>query len=250
MISSRLADPGRLQNEEIDGFQARLLFTFWAGLNPLTANRERSLRILIRNCGIELKFIELGELRNWEIPSKPFHPGLKFLSPNHRSDYLRGYFMYHYGGAYVDLKPIKLRFGRFFRKLAQSRAEFCGSPEWFEDAVAGDSVMKSAYSEFASNGIFIFKKMTPFAREWLTRSERLLDYKYDSLVICHEKQFGRAELPLESSPHFDFLKTPPDYPLRWAELMGEIFHQLQWERKSSFILSLPPLYRIQKGNYR
>jgi hypothetical protein len=32
------------------------------------------------------------------------HPGVQYLSGNHKADYFRVYFMYYYGGGYADIK--------------------------------------------------------------------------------------------------------------------------------------------------
>jgi len=76
------------------------VFVFWTGDNEITENRKRCLNVLHSKTGVEVELIKASELKQYEHPDYPYHPAYHYLSLNHRSDYLRCYFMHVYGGAY------------------------------------------------------------------------------------------------------------------------------------------------------
>ena len=85
----------------------RALYMFWLGGNDLlTENRKLNLQYNEQHCGVKLHLITENNLQDWIIPSHPLHLCFPYLSNVHKVDYLRCYFMYHYGGAYCDVKRI------------------------------------------------------------------------------------------------------------------------------------------------
>ncbi len=54
------------------------------------------------------------------MPEKPFHSSFKYLATSHKSDFMRIYFLYFYGGGYTDIKHFHFDMGPFFRKLEKS----------------------------------------------------------------------------------------------------------------------------------
>lgn len=51
------------------------------------------------------------------MPEAPLHKAFQYLSPVHKSDYLRAYFMHFYGGGYADIKHIHFNWFAYFEKL-------------------------------------------------------------------------------------------------------------------------------------
>ena len=85
----------------------RRLWCVWAGDNPMTVNRMHSLDTLKElNPELELTLVTPSNLHRFIVPAHPLHEAYPHLSLPHRSDYLRAYFLHHYGGAYADIKSM------------------------------------------------------------------------------------------------------------------------------------------------
>ena len=80
------------------------IFIFWTGNNSLSENRIKSLESLKAVTGANIILITPNNLYYYIKPYAPLHPAYDYLSLVHKSDYLRSYFMYHYGGGYSDIK--------------------------------------------------------------------------------------------------------------------------------------------------
>jgi hypothetical protein len=189
-------------------------------------------------------------LSAWIRPEDPLHSAYNFLSSTHRSDYLRSYFMFHYGGGYADIKSLAWHWRPYLEALESDSVEidFYGSPEQSPMGVAGGEYLRPHYRSLVSNGAFIFRPHTPFAREWKARVARVLDAHLDLVLKRPGTYHPRAVVTgIHSYGRLDFRRGPRGYPLRWAEIQGEIFHPLQFERRSSFRAALPPL---SYGRYR
>jgi hypothetical protein len=74
----------------------RLVWVFWFGTEGLTTNRARALTVMENILGLPV--ILVGDLNIQSFLKWPVHPDVPYLSGNHKSDYYRIYFMYHYGG--------------------------------------------------------------------------------------------------------------------------------------------------------
>ncbi len=194
-----------------------VIFTFWTGDNPLTPNRKKGLESLKKNTGIEVKLITPKNLSNYIIKTHPLHPAYEFLSLNHRSDYLRAYFMYYYGGGYADIKKYSNSWAAAFKKLNRYPNKWAlGYQElgaWGVPKIEGKlgKDLKLNYLYLIGNGAFIYKPQSPIAKEWITEVEKRLDYF----------------LPLlKKNPAKDFFGKNKNYPIPWAHLTGEIHHPL------------------------
>ena len=82
----------------------RNIYVFWTGDNVMGPNRQRCLENLKTQSGMNVILVTKDNLSDFVLPEHPIHPAYKYLSLNHHSDYLRCYFMYHYGGVYSDIK--------------------------------------------------------------------------------------------------------------------------------------------------
>lgn len=57
------------------------------------------------------------------LPEYPLHKAFEFLSAVHKSDYLRSYLLYHYGGGYSDVKHFHYDMLPFFKQLEEGPAD-------------------------------------------------------------------------------------------------------------------------------
>lgn len=195
----------------------RVIYVFWTGDNEITPNRLEGIRSLERVSGIEVKLITPKNLSEYIKEFDPLPDAYNYLSLNHRSDYLRSYFMYHYGGGYADIKTYFHSWVSAFDKLDNSDAYVMGYPEvGFEGAaqhgIKNQNLKHDVYVHWrylVGNGAFICRPYTKMAAEWHTAVKNRL--------INHSKV-------LKEHPAKDIFGTNTDYPLPWGGMQGEIFH--------------------------
>ncbi|MGN0070081.1 MAG: hypothetical protein ACI350_10210 [Prevotella sp.] len=215
-----------LENEPLypwtDNFEdkvPRVIYVFWTGDNPITPNRVAGIDSLRRVSGVEVKLITPKELPSYIKPDDPLPEAFQYLSLNHKSDYLRSYFMYHYGGGYGDIKTYFKSWTSAFRQLDASDAYAIGYKEvGFYGAANHDIEQRSLKEDLMrywhiliGNGAFICKSHTQLAAEWHSEARRRLDL---------------WSTDLKKHPAMDYFGTNEDYPIPWGSMQGEIFHPL------------------------
>ena len=195
----------------------RVIYVFWTGDNEITPNRMRGIKSLEEVSGVRVQLITPKNLSEYMVEDDPLPEAYQYLSLNHRSDFLRGYFMYHYGGGYADIKTYYKSWVPAFDKLDASEAYVLGYPEVGWQGAKHDGMENEAlahdlgvyWSLLVGNGAFICRPHTKFAAEWYTASRRRL--------ISFTEQ-------LRQHPAKDAFGTNEDYPLAWECLQGAIFH--------------------------
>ena len=204
-------------SEELDKQIDRVIYIFWTGDNEITSNRLEGIKSLEKVCGVEVKLITPKNLFRYIKEDDPLPEAYQYLSLNHRSDYLRSYFMYHYGGGYADIKTYFMSWRPAFDKLEQSDAYVMGYPEvgfWgaaqhgiVHPALKNDLLVHWRY--LVGNGAFICRPHTKMAAEWHTAVKNRLIGFTDQL---------------REHPARDIFGKNADYPLPWGGMQGEIFH--------------------------
>lgn len=195
----------------------RVIYVFWTGDNEITPNRLKGIKSLEKVSGIRVQLITPKNLPQYIKAEDPLPEAYQYLSLNHRSDFLRGYFMYHYGGGYADIKTYYKSWVPAFDKLDGSEAYAIGYPEIGWRGVSNRKInnenlkndLAINWSLLIGNGAFICRPHTRFAAEWYSTSRRRLVEHTDALC---------------KHPARDFFGTNDDYPLAWESLQGEIFH--------------------------
>ena len=214
-----------------------IIFVFWTGNNELTENRKVGLNSLIDNAGIEIKLITPKNLNDYILPEYPIHKGYDYLSLIQKSDYLRCYFMLHYGGGYADIKPCLCSWKKLFEKLNANnlkwalgvREKFMGSVPKIEGRIGED--LKMYYNYLISNGGFIYKANSPICKEWMKEIHKRMD-------------FYLPELKKNPGGIYD----ENNYPIPWAYLAGHIMHPLILKYNEKVIYSDKDLFSLK--NYR
>lgn len=228
-----------------DGLKSNTIFCMWTGDNPMSAQRIQALWSIYNNTGCPVALINQNNLQHWVHPDYPLHPAYPFLSATHKSDYLRVYFMHHYGGGYTDIKQTTVSWPGFFHRLRESESYALGYQELAHgiphlSGAEGDEI-RSKHLELIGLCAFIFKKNSTLSNLWIERTHTLLDVKLHFLIeqpASHPQD--QTGLQLTNS-------SVSNYPLRWAELLGEIFHPLIFSFRQNLILdSINPLF----FNYR
>lgn len=195
----------------------RVIYIFWTGDNEITPNRLEGIKSLEKVCGVEVKMITPRNLPNYIKEDDPLPEAYQYLSLNHRSDYLRSYFMYHYGGGYADIKTYYKSWVPAFEKLDNSDAYVIGYPEvgfWgaAQHGVENANLKKDLWNHWRyliGNGAFVCRPHTKMAAEWHTAvKNRLLAYSEQ----------------LREHPAKNIFGKNADYPIPWGGMQGEIFH--------------------------
>lgn len=194
----------------------KVIYIFWTGDNPLTENRVRNLEILKTLTGVKIELITPNNLSDFILPNYPLHPAYEYLSFNHRSDYLRCYFMHHYGGGYSDIKACQHSWLPMFEKLEKSSAWLIGYPEIRKGHLGAWSLptirqeMEKYFPLITGNGCYICRPNSPITQEWYAELHRRLDEKYELAKQNPGNMWG----------------DNAGYPFEWTELGGDIVHPI------------------------
>lgn len=200
---------------------------------PFNANRQRSLREW-QKLGFEARVLSESDVyamdRRGELD---LHPGFKFLTAVHKSDYLRSEFMFRYGGLYSDIKPPPRGIFAKTVRAVKRGVPFAGYREVSFSGVPPACTLdvRKNWRRLAGNCHFYFQPGTIFARHWNERVQLALDDKIEALQ--DDQHLGLERFPTRDG------STLETYPFRWAEIHGEIFQSLQAEFDYPAELLLP-----------
>lgn len=154
------------------------IYLFWTGDNPLTENRTiaiASIKKCISTCNIIL--INKNNLNEYILDDYPLHPGYQYLSCNHKSDYLRSYFMNFYGGGYLDIKHVTMdnNWYECFCKIERNKhIEIIGAKEEDSFDFTDDKIL-------LTNIGFICRAHSEFTEKWYKRVQIKMDERYNDL---------------------------------------------------------------------
>ncbi len=216
-----------------DGVQSNTIFCMWAGTNPMSSQRIQALWSIYNNTRCPVVYINHQSLRDWEKPEYPYHPAFEYLSATHKSDYMRCYLMHHYGGGWADIKHTSADWRPHFKTLRNSNALALGYQE-IADGIPhikgplGDE-LRANYRQNIGLCAFIYKRSSVITKEW-----------YDALINKLNERLPELEQHPANHPQ-DQLNTilsngtKSRYPLRWAELLGEIFHPIHYEHRDNIL---------------
>lgn len=210
------------------------VFCFWTDTNALSETRFASVQNMEKTLGVPVHFVTHNTLQNWILREHPLHEAYQYLSAVHRSDYLRCYFMHHYGGGYTDIKQHYESWKAYFKEVNENpNIDIIGYQEIGPNGIAGVSdkdlyqKMCLAYKEMIGCGCFISKPDTQITREWYFEVNSILDSKLSEL-----KKFPAKHAR-------DCVGSGSGYPISWTEIMGNIFHPLIYKYRNHVSINLP-----------
>ena len=215
-----LEEPCGLEySDELEKHVKRVIYIFWTGDNEITPNRFEGIKSLERVSGVEVNLITPKNLTEYIIEDDPLPEAYQYLSCVHRADYLRSYFMYHYGGGYADIKTYYKGWMPAFERFEKSDAFVIGYPEvGFWGAANHDMEEGNLKNDLhyhwrylLGNGSYICRPHTRFTAEWHAEAKRRL------IGLANE---------LRRHPATDPFGRNSDYPVKWTVLLGSIFHPL------------------------
>ncbi len=216
----------------------RIIYCFWTGNNPMSVNRKQALEILKKKTQCRVVLITPENLPEYILPEYPLHKAYNYLSLVHKSDYLRCYFMHHYGGGYTDIKIHEHSWVKAFDKLEKAPEKFIsGYREIGSYAVArlngnlGEDLKKN-FSHILGNCSYIARAYSPFTNDWYCELSNRLDGYYDELRKFPGNVMGDND----------------GYPITWTGILGDIFHPLclKYTTAIMFENSIKPRFK----NYR
>lgn len=194
----------------------RKIFCFWTGNNPITPNRLKGLKSMRDNIDVPIEFLDASDIEKKIMREEPLHPAYRYLSAVHKSDYLRCYFMHHFGGGYADIKPYSVdnNWSWCFDYINQNpEVEIVGQHEEVGGIAVPSLRTQENADAFVACGWMICRPKSKFTTEWYSRMLRKLDEKFCFLRLhpATDPYGGRG------------------YPLKCAEILGRIYHQVQYE---------------------
>lgn len=222
-----------------DAIAQRILWCFWTGTSPMSEQRRRCLESMERSTQCNVVLVTQESLNAFISPDRPLHPGYASLSETHRADYLRTYFMHLYGGGYSDIKFQSGPWLPSFEALEARPEMFAvgykeysyGVPSYLNTPAGAP--LSDHWELLIGNGAYIFRRRTYFTEDWVLGLRKVMDRKLDALRQ-HPARFpqdttGAVYQGVESS-----------YPLRWSEVLGDIFHPLCYKYSDKLLNTLPP----------
>lgn len=214
-------------NQKIKYTVDKILYCFWTGDNPFTPNRKYSFKKMKENSKVEVRLITPDNLQNYILKDFPLHKAYNYLSLVHKSDYLRCYFMHHYGGGYCDIKVLDYQINDLFDELSSRDDKWLlGYREVAQWGVADldgkiGRDLKIHYRLLLGNGAYICKPHTPFTYEWYAEVEKRLDIYFDQLKANPGNIWGDND----------------GYPIPWIGILGAIFHPLCLKYSSKLLFN-------------
>lgn len=197
---------------------AETVYLFWTGDNPVTPGRAAGVdSIRAHNPDLEVVLVTPHNLGDYVLADHPLHPAYENLSLNHRSDYLRAYFMHHRGGGYSDIKQTDHSWrGALDRLNSTPEMWVIGYPEVSSSSCGGRDArlgpdIRRHFASLIGCATYFVRPRTPFTAEWLRELDRRLDYYAEEIAITPGNTWG----------------DNPGYPIAWIELGSDVFHPLQ-----------------------
>ena len=203
------------------------LYCFWTGKNKMSEDRENAYNTMFKS-DFNVVLITPDNLNNYILDDYPLHPGYKYLSETHKSDYLRCYFLHFYGEGYSDIKITERSWVQAYNTLnADNNLYAVGYPE-----VEGGSVYKNSphlensYKILIGNGGFIFKKQTPLSWEYYNKVTNEMNNIFENLKKYPAKDVRTV-----------YTKEYP-YPLVWG-VFNEICANIMYKYQKNIAQVLP-----------
>ena len=212
------------------------IYCFWTGDNPMNDKRKNCLQHSIETSKCNIVLVTKQNLDQYILKDHPLHPAYQYLSETHKSDYLRTYFANFHGGGYMDIKKTLGSWVDCFDELRNSDDKWmCGY------RMPGDDIAyipnKPNWHDLVGVCGFICKPQTPLTKEWYQAMITVLDSRLEELQQKPSRYTN------------DSTWTDSGYPLRWAEILGEVFHRVSYEYKDKMLYTLPNL-NLDLNDYR
>jgi len=221
--------------EIVENIEKNNIFCFWTGTNKMTPNRLGCMYNLRTQTDSNIILVTVENLHTFIKADDPLHEAYQYLSETHKCDYLRVYFMHHYGGGYTDIKSPRRSWAEAFQQMRDDPSKIInGYKEKGEHAIAYRPVADK-WQMLCGNGSYILRPYTELTYRWYKAMLAKMDEKV-------------AELRLHPATRYEDAKEwGGNYPLEWNEMLGRIFHRVLADF-DGFILYTTP--KVLGGWYR
>jgi len=231
----------------------KVIFTIWFG-NSFTANRDNQFKSLIKNS--KCNVININE-NNIHLLKYHIHKSFIYLSAIHKSDYIRCYLMYHYGGGYSDIKSTSNSWIKCFEDLERDANLYvigyncdgipskCDAGEDYDIELLNN--LRINIKKLIGVGFFIFKKNTSLVMEWFLQVNDRLDFFYNELKKNPAK-YDRESKCGAPIPRWEGGKLNTNYPIYWNYILGHILYPIYLKYINHIKLGIP--HRNDVGNYQ
>ena len=223
----------------------KVVFICWFGVQGdeipyMSLTRFNAFQNLIKN--IDVPIILISELNyKWFIKKNhTLHESFQYLSGVHKSDYFRCYLLLHYGGGYHDIKFREESWKNCWNDddwLENENIWMFGRREKYEGAIGyppGMKYIQKEYNKLITMCWIICKPNTLFLIDLVKQIENKLDYHMNNLIKYP------AKLPKGYYYNKPFDLVPEEsYPIRWLEILGELFHPLMLKYNEHIKFGLP-----------
>lgn len=216
--------------EVVENIEKNNIFCFWTGTNPMSHNRLGCLYNLRTQTDSNIILVTVDNLASFIKPEDPLHEAYHYLSETHKCDYLRVYFMHHYGGGYTDIKSPRRSWAEAFQQMRDDPLKIInGYHEKGEYAIAYRPAADK-WEMLCGNGSYILRPRTALTYAWY---RAMLDKMDEKLAELREHPATRVE---------DAKEWGGGYPLEWNEMLGRIFHRVLADFDGFILYSTPKVY--------
>lgn len=141
--------------------------------------------------------------------------------------------MHHHGGGYTDIKMTKTDWSPYFDSMDSTGYWANGYTEIPGGSASSNSNITQNYKQLIGNCSYIFRPGTLLTASWIDALHKKLDQKLQQ-VIENPPQGAR-----DCTGSTEYSSTPSTYPFRWAELLGEHFHDIMYPYQDRILHELP-----------
>lgn len=225
-------DPETVVEYHQSSNSVRRVFAFWLGNTPMSAARAQCFDTLNKT-ELDVVLVTEATLQLWLLPEAPLHPSFWSLSAAHQADYLRAYFTHFHGGGYTNIKCTSESWLPAVKALEADHSKLgVGYPEIGPEGVtflfdpALNSMLHRDWASLLGIQAYVFRPRTEFTSAWYHGMLQVMD-KYADELLAHP------------APHAQASTREGGYPLRWTELLGEVFHPLCHTFRNRLLRTLP-----------
>jgi hypothetical protein len=142
--------------------------------------------------------------------------------------------MNFYGGGYTDIKQTTGNWSASFDELNDDDTKWAVG---YKEALWAlkDSKYMDLSEDIIGNCAYICKPNTPFTNKWYNTMMKLMDKKLEALKLSPAMH-----------PQDSYEGSNGRYPLRWQEMLSDIFHIQVFQYRKHILYILPaPVFHVE-----
>lgn len=210
-----------------------VVWCYWEGA-AMSGNRSTSFEYLARNIQVPICLLTPENLPLFIKPEHPFPAAYQHLSVVHRSDYVRAYMLYHYGGGWHDIKATEVSYSDVWQEFEDPEVWIVGKPEIAKGAAkvyAEDGrYVPDHYDKLIAVPAWVGRPHTALAKDILEGIEKVIADNRQALTKNPAKHPRERKITaknrlakLFAQIKFRYAGRSTTYPLEWT-LFGNAFH--------------------------